>query len=256
MTQDEQIAEYKDQYDKWIDNVGYNQIPIRKDIVLKLGHDESRYGFEFFVWRSPPMIREMDLFIKYATEKRTFLDIGSYHGIFSMVFTEINNGSVAYAFEPFQKSFEILNANCQASKNIVPVNAALSDNTGKLQLFEYGGHLNSNKISEDQTSVYVNAVTGDAFCYGCYPNIAPGIIKIDVEGNELKVLRGLSNVLATHRPMIFLELHYGILSKDEVREIMEIIGWYKYTIIDTETGLEMPLSSLLLNRGEKRIILK
>jgi FkbM family methyltransferase len=44
-------------------------------------------------------------------------------------------------------------------------------------------------------------------------NLIPAIIKIDVEGAELDVLKGAEGVLSAHRPRLFLSLHPGPLAK-------------------------------------------
>jgi hypothetical protein len=53
--------------------------------------------------------------------------------------------------------------------------------------------------------VMVPSVTLDAFCRE--RRIAPDVIKIDVEGAELRVLRGARAILTTHRPRVLCEVH-------------------------------------------------
>jgi FkbM family methyltransferase len=45
----------------------------------------------------------------------------------------------------------------------------------------------------------------DHFC--AERNVAPGLIKIDVDGYEAKVVPGAINTLRRHKPIVFLELH-------------------------------------------------
>lgn len=52
-------------------------------------------------------------------------------------------------------------------------------------------------------SVLITSI--DAFCSS--RNLAPGLIKIDVDGYEAKVVPGALNTLRAHRPVVFLELH-------------------------------------------------
>lgn len=51
---------------------------------------------------------------------------------------------------------------------------------------------------------------------------APGFIKIDVEGAELRVLEGARQTLLQHRPMIFLEV---TAARDSVRELLAQSGY-------------------------------
>jgi len=47
--------------------------------------------------------------------------------------------------------------------------------------------------------------TGDILCRA--ENFQPDAIKIDVEGHEIKVLKGLSETIHSCSPLIFLEVH-------------------------------------------------
>lgn len=260
MTTEENINQLKEAHDKLQEGLPTTKMAIRNGIVVDVAEggyvSYPRFSYQFFCFRSPEMVKEMDLFIEHAKGKKCFLDIGSFDGVFSQVFTQLNNDGVAFAFEPFDEPFNRL-LNVSVGKNMVCYQAALSDNSGKLKLYTGGGHLNSNKTGEDSKEVYVNAITGDSFCFGCYPNIEPDILKIDVEGMELQVLRGLQNVIAKHKPVILLELHLSRLKNEDILEIMKIIGWFDYKVLDTESGLEIPLSSLqMFKSGEKRVILK
>ena len=60
----------------------------------------------------------------------------------------------------------------------------------------------------------------------------PRLIKIDVEGAEVKVLRGMQQLLASiHRPAIVLEVSEGSLLKlgSSKEELFEIARAYGYT---------------------------
>lgn len=261
MTVDENIKQLQANHDKLQEGLPSNKMKLREGIVLNIGDGDytsyPRFSFQFFCFRNPDCVKELDLFIKYSAGKKCLLDVGAYAGLFSLAFTEINKEGIAYAFEPYREPFSMLSKMCEGNSRIGINQAALSDNTGHLPFFEFGGHLTSKRGSEAQQPVYAHAVTGDSFCFGIVPNIEPDIIKIDTEGNELQVLRGLSNILAKHHPIVFLELHCSQLSQQEVISIMNIIGYFQYNVIDVDTDKEMPLSNLLtFKEGEKRIILK
>ena len=75
----------KTQFEKRNANVGKDEIALRDGLRLKT-HPESRIGFEYFCHWAPEMVKEMDVFIELTKNKRTLLDIGALHGIFSLVF--------------------------------------------------------------------------------------------------------------------------------------------------------------------------
>jgi len=50
----------------------------------------------------------------------------------------------------------------------------------------------------------------------------PSVVKIDVEGSEGAVLRGMEQTIATHRPAIICELHK---TNDEVMDLLEGAGY-------------------------------
>ena len=112
MTQDEHIQQLKEAHDKLQEGLPSHQMAIRDGIVVDVGEGAydsyPRFGFQHFCWRNPICVQELDLFIKYAKGKKCLLDCGAFHGIFSLVFNEINKDGVAYAFEPFSEAYQTL----------------------------------------------------------------------------------------------------------------------------------------------------
>jgi hypothetical protein len=83
--------------------------------------------------------------------------------------------------------------------------------------------------------VSVKSISLDEYC--TTRNIVPEFIKIDVEGAEMKVLRGMTNLLAGQLK-ILMEIHetdlaYFKSSKEEVISYLQQFG-YKLTSIEND----------------------
>lgn len=228
-----------------------DEICIREGIVLK-PHADSFFPFEFFCWRSPEMQIELDCFMQYAKGRKCLLDIGALHGIFALVFAEINKDSASYAFEPSPKAFDILKHNTLSYDNIKVFKRAISDGYGILDMHEEWDHY---VVGADGNGILVKCFSGDTFCSD-YALI--DTLKIDVEGHELKVLRGLIKTIAKHHPVIFLELHPERIAKegDTVQEVIDILKEWDYKAIDSRTNETISFEEIAAEKtGELRLIL-
>ncbi len=68
---------------------------------------------------------------------------------------------------------------------------------------EAGGH---RPVLAGSELIHVPVITLDQFI--ATGNPPPQLIKIDVEGGEVEVLRGASHLFATHRPLLIVEVHH------------------------------------------------
>jgi FkbM family methyltransferase len=229
-----------------------DEICIREGLTFKI-HEDSRFPYEFFGWRSPEMTVELDSFIKYAKGRKVFLDIGAFHGIFSLVFAKLNDPCKVFAFEPSHSAFEKLKHNASAFDNIRVIHRALSNESGKIKMVEEYEHFVLGEGSIGKEEHEVTCFTGDSFCED-YHSI--DTIKIDVEGMELKVLQGLQKTITRYKPTIFLELHCSILKEEEMNEVLKLVIDSGYKIIDSFTDSEMSIEEIKEKKvGELRLVL-
>jgi len=133
------------------------------------------------------------LFENIVKEGDVIYDIGAHVGYFTLLFSVLvgNKGKVV-AFEPNKKNLEILKRHLKINrcKNVIVVDKAVSDKTG-ITFFDTGDGSWTGKIS--LTGEYeVEVVKLDDFIS---KNLIPSVIKIDVEGEELNVLRGAKNFI-------------------------------------------------------------
>lgn len=253
MTEDEKIVSYTESHKKLQEGLEGNEICIREGVVLNV-NKSSRFPFEFFCFRSPDCVLELNKFIEYAFGKSLLLDIGAHHGLFSLVFSDLNEHGEVFAFEPSTSPYEILEYNISGNSRIYTANVALGDKTCSLPMKKEWDHFILDNT--EQPEYYVQCIKGDDYFD---LKTFPDIIKLDVEGQELKVLKGLNRIISQAHPIIFLELHPQRVSAygDSVNDICSLLIKWGYWAVDTKTDL--PISYEQINNfkeGDLRLLLK
>lgn len=244
MNIEDQLSIWRSEHDKLQSGIPSDSICIRDGIVLNAIADRSRFGFEFFCWRSPEARKEMTRFIELTKGRKSFFDIGSADGIFSCVFQSMNNGE-CHSFEPNPTVRDALTQNLR-SLNAIIHEEAISDSNDAISghfeddLFVAGNDelLSAQHINRGDP-VRFSTITIDDFCAG--GKIKPDTIKIDVEGHEGAVLMGAKNTIQSLRPLIFLEVHLWFLRRHNKTESLSraIHVLNGYTIEDSMSGRVM-----------------
>ena len=146
-------------------------------------------------------------------------DIGADVGIFTLGAAKRVGDGTVFAFEPNPARASIIERHVrlnhwQARARVIP--SAVSDRDGTIRFYTtdwvMAGSLsreNAEIPGENQrgraVELEVDSVSLDRFCDEM--RCVPDVLKIDVEGAELLVLRGGRNLLLTVRPLIFCEVH-------------------------------------------------
>ena len=150
---------------------------------------------------------EIDFLNTFLNEGDCFLDIGANVGLFSLYASKkVGPSGTVIAFEPSQTTFKRLLENLELNslKNVKPYNLGLSDQEEMLELnisvngFEAWNtfvHTNDNKFS---TKEHVQVRLLDDFLKEISLDIdkIALVIKLDVEGFELNVLKGAVKLLS------------------------------------------------------------
>jgi FkbM family methyltransferase len=143
---------------------------------------------------------------------QVFFDIGANVGLYTMLASRgVGPTGKVIAIEPDVRNLSHLYKHACLNKatNITILPGACADQC-KLQVFVFGtnyatGHLaQEGNMCTDQ-SVPVLCVSVDAIVDTM--DVMPDIMKIDVEGAEMDVLKGAENVLRRRKPKIFLSTH-------------------------------------------------
>ena len=175
----------------------------------------------------------------------TFYDVGANIGLFGLAVTDRlaptsseNGGGKAgrvVAFEPEPRNFAHLTRNFElngTSTLLQAEQAVLSDAEGTVDLAIEGdvGEGTHNILARGGDATRpVRAETMDG--YAARTGFDPDVVKIDVEGAELLVVRGMADLLARRVPRaVLVELHRPYIEPtgedpDEVRRRFEEAGY-------------------------------
>ncbi|MDR3491461.1 MAG: FkbM family methyltransferase [Gammaproteobacteria bacterium] len=148
------------------------------------------------------------------------LDIGANIGYTSFVFSKaLGNTYNIFAFEPEYKNMKILKLVSQQYgfiKKLIPISAAVGDKEGEIELWRNESHNGDHRILTDELkktlkgsikTQKISVVSIDNYLKN-YRNSSPvSFIKIDVQGYELAVCKGMQETL-TNNPNAVIGFEY------------------------------------------------
>lgn len=162
-----------------------------------------------------------------------FVDIGANIGMITLhAHSLIGSTGCIDCFEPNPECVERLRRHLQINgiQNVAIHTCALSDEVGNLNLnlsSEHSGTATLTEVNEVKRTLPVRVCVGDELLMEG-PRI--NVMKVDVEGYEMKVLSGLQQTLKTSKPMIITELIEGHLHRagSSVAAVTELLGTLGY----------------------------
>jgi FkbM family methyltransferase len=176
-------------------------------------------------------------------------DIGACTGFFSMYAAFLNNNIKVIAFEPHPVNFAQLNLNIMLNKKSGAVTAfpvALSDHTGfdgfNCSMLIAGKAENSIETGSIYKADYQHLAGGviytlDQFIFKNHLNYFPTHLKIDVDGNELNILKGAKKTLSDPR-LKHLLIELPDLLFDSVKKHLKKYD-FKFDSSSVESGIKV-----------------
>lgn len=167
-------------------------------------------------------------------------DVGANVGYFSEKFSEaVGQSGHVYAFEPAPETNLILKEKCSSYMNVTVEQIALADFDGESLFHVSGASADpTNGLGEDRgegEKVQVRVCRGDTYLASLSPSQIPNCIKIDVEGYEYEVLKGLEETLS--KPVLralYMEIHFLILANrgmpDASTNISKLLSKYGFSL--------------------------
>ncbi|HRI71625.1 MAG TPA: FkbM family methyltransferase [Polyangium sp.] len=161
----------------------------------------------------------------------TVWDIGANVGVYSSEFgIAVGTSGNVLAFEPVPSCFEQLRAHCAALPQVHAHNVAIGDKSGKLVMTIEANPLaathrvvEANGASTSDGTIEVPVRSVDDFAKE-HADQFPNVLKIDVEGHEGSVIKGMSETLRDPRVRcVGMEIHFALLEARQEAEAPRMI---------------------------------
>ncbi|MGH0029495.1 MAG: FkbM family methyltransferase [Myxococcota bacterium] len=144
---------------------------------------------------------ETHWFVQSLRPGDVVVDVGANVGYYTLIASRLvgETGRV-YAFEPDPESFALLTRNVRESglDNVVLEQKGVSDRAGTLELYlsesNRGDHRIFQPEGESRRTIEVESVALDDYFAGRHAEV--DFVKIDTQGAELLILRGMREILA------------------------------------------------------------
>jgi len=162
---------------------------------------------------------KVEEFSKWLKPSSVVYDVGANAGYYSLV--AARRSAEVYAFEPYPENAFFLREHFRTNKltNCNAEECAVGSVDGMVA-FAPGRTNCEGKIDPDGLFRF-RCVKLDTFCDG---HAAPDVLKIDVEGAELDVLKGGTRMFSAKHPAIFLATHSEVLDR-ECRAFLAAFGY-------------------------------
>lgn len=182
------------------------------------------------------------------------IDVGANIGVHTLA---MSRGRKVYAFEPEPRIAAKLRANLALNKlsNVEVLETALSDKEGVLTLYSSDDKSNPNEGQasliaghfEGRTKEITVKVAALDSLFGSLGRL--DLLKIDTEGNDMKVLLGGEKTISRLRPAIIFEWHEPSwkMAGNTIEDAIAFFGKLGYSLfdIDTSSPLVRPVADFL-----------
>jgi FkbM family methyltransferase len=174
-------------------------------------------------------------------EGMTIIDIGSNIGHYALIESGLvgSRGRII-AIEPMSENIELLNFNLKlnAINNVTVMQGAVSDYDG-IGILYVSPLSNWNSLQKTpswhpaQGTREINTMKLDTLINNM--NIPVDLIRMDIEGGELRAFKGMAETLKKYKPRIAVEMHTFIIGKDssiEIIEVLKSLGYHTLSVVD------------------------
>lgn len=182
---------------------------------------------------------DLEASMKYLGEGDVVLDCGANIGNHSVFWAKIC-GCKVIAFEPFDKNYDLLVKNNEVNDCGIDVRKTLlSDKSRRFSCVSSDRNQGATVYEENENGEFSSKALDDVVD----SSLMVKVMKVDVEGEELNVLKGSIGIIERCHPILFVEIHPYVLdlkngrrmlpeNKSEVISFLNDLGYVEEYEID------------------------
>ena len=179
---------------------------------------------------------------------KTVFDVGAWIGQTAETYKEYFPNAEVHAFEPFPDSYKkIVDTICPKHENIIANNLAVSDEVGTATFYSNKiettnsllptttTHSSTDYYRDNVAKIEVSTTTLDEYCKAAKVDHI-NILKMDIQGGELKALNGASKLLEEQKidviysEISFSEMYEGSPMYHDLAAFLEKFGYKTYNL--------------------------
>ena len=154
-------------------------------------------------------------------DNKDFIDCGAYIGDTALMFARDYNPNKIYSFEPNLDNYNFFLENIELNnlKNVIPINKGVGEKSCNVDFYSLGP---ASYIPDEGGNTKIEIISIDEFV--SEKNLTVGLIQMDVEGYELKVLKGAARTIKLFKPVLLIEIYHNpeqfFRTKKYIQELM------------------------------------
>ena len=228
-----------------------NEINISSNKYKIIVPDDLLWAFKDGEYYERNVIYFLDRIVR-SYVKPIMIDVGANCGYYSIRYSDVCKK--IFAFEPVASTYKTLEANIYRNSiiNIKTLNYGLSEAAGELLINLYNSSANNSIFERNIPKEHsLKKIGTELIKLNSLDNLIaakeveiPDIIKIDVEGAELNVLKGAQKTISQYRPTILFEYSTSTAldagySKEILLDVLNLTNYKVYGIPEDENDCNL-----------------
>lgn len=201
-------------------------------------HLRKSQRIERLMWAGAYEPKLVALFKRAIKPSMTILDVGANIGYFAAIAARLTEqGGSVHAFEPNPACCKCLEQNLRPFRHAHAYPLAISDADGMLPLYlsedeqeeGWGSLLKEAGIARCTLQVPITSINTFIYRFGV-PRV--DLMKLDIEGNELRALRGANRIIERDHPAVVAELNMVCLARGGAKpdDVVSFLRGYGYVV--------------------------